>query len=156
RALLYGSGSRKIRFPYRAAGTQGYYTEPWEGILANIERRYAETTSDAVRQQLEAFMTTLPCAACDGTRLRPESLAVTVAGRSLGDVVRMSVAEALEFCSALPLADAGAACGDGAEASDALPAAIAGPILKEVLDRLRFLRDVGLEYLTLGRSAETL
>src|SRR5690606_37208994 len=69
---------------------------------------------------------------------------------------RMSVAEALEFFSALPLADAGAASGDGAEASDALPAAIAGPILKEVLDRLRFLRDVGLEYLTLGRSAETL
>jgi len=156
RALLYGSGSRKIRFPYRAGGTQGYYTEPWEGILANIERRYAETTSDAVRQQLEEFMTTLPCTACDGTRLRPESLAVTVAGRSLGDVVRMSVAEALEFFSALPLADAGAASGDGAEASDALPAAIAGPILKEVLDRLRFLRDVGLEYLTLGRSAETL
>ena len=155
-ALLYGSGSRKIRFPYRAGGTQGYYNEPWEGVLANIERRYAETTSDAVREQLEEFMTTLPCQACNGTRLRPESLAVTVAGRSLGEVVEMSVVEALEFFSSLPVGDAGAASGNGAAAPEMLPAAVAGPILKEVLDRLRFLRDVGLEYLTLGRSAETL
>ena len=156
RAVLHGSGSRKIRFPYRAGGTQGYYSEPWEGVLANIERRYAETTSDSVRQQLDEFMTTLPCQACNGARLRPESLAVTVAGRSLGEIIEMSVVEAFEFFSGLPVGEAGAAAGNGATAPDVLPAAVAGPILKEVLDRLRFLRDVGLEYLTLGRSAETL
>jgi excinuclease ABC subunit A len=165
RAILHGSGSRKIRFPYRAGGTQGHYSEPWEGVLANIKRRYEETTSEAVRQQLEEYMTTLPCDACRGTRLRPESLAVTVAGRSIGEVIEMSVAEALDFFTALPLDGAAPsgrgrdAAGDGAAApvaAEALPAAVAGPILKEVTDRLRFLRDVGLEYLTLGRSAETL
>src|SRR5690606_495578 len=143
RAVLHGSGSRKIRFPYRAGGTQGHYSEPWEGVLANIERRYAETTSDSVRQQLDEFMTTLPCQACNGARLRPESLAVTVAGRSLGEIIEMSVVEAFEFFSGLPVGEAGAAAGNGATAPDVLPAAVAGPILKEVLDRLRFLRDVG-------------
>src|SRR5690606_13875386 len=91
RVVLEGSGNRKIRFPYRAGGTRGHYSEPWEGVLANIGRRYEETASEAVRQQLDEYMTTLPCRSCGGARLRPESLAVTVAGRSIGEVIELSV-----------------------------------------------------------------
>ncbi len=141
--ILYGSGTRKLKFPYRAGGASGSYSEPWEGVLGNVMRRYEETTSEAVREQLDAFMTTQPCRVCGGSRLKPESLAVTVGGRSIGVVVDLSVAEALTFF-------------DEVAQSTSLPAEIAGPILKEVRERLRFLVNVGLEYLTLGRSAETL
>jgi excinuclease ABC subunit A len=106
-------------------------------------RRYQETSSESVREQLEAYMTTLPCRTCRGARLRPESLAVTVSGRSIGDVVSLSITDALSFF------------GDLAGSAD-LPQEVAGPILKEVRERLQFLVNVGLEYLTLGRSAETL
>jgi excinuclease ABC subunit A len=143
RAILEGSGARKLRFPYRTGGASGTYSEAWEGVLANVKRRYDETTSEPVREQLSAFMTALPCRSCAGSRLRRESLAVTVAGRSLGDVVGLSVADALDFF------------GDLQQAAG-LPAEVAGPVLKEVTDRLRFLADVGLDYLTLGRSAESL
>ncbi len=115
----------------------------WTGILRDVEQRYRDTTSDSVRSQLDEYMSTLPCTVCGGTRLRPESLAVHVAGTSLGQVVDMSVQEALAFFE--PIARDGS-----------LPPEIAGPILKEVTERLSFLTDVGLEYLTLGRSAETL
>jgi excinuclease ABC subunit A len=141
--ILNGSGRRKLKFPYRAGGAAGSYSEPWEGVLANVMRRYEETTSDAVREQLEEFMMTLPCRACGGTRLKPESRAVTVGGRGIGEVVQLSVADALGFFS-------------GLAASASLTIEIAGPILKEVRERLSFLVNVGLEYLTLGRSAETL
>src|SRR5690606_12331229 len=144
-AILHGSAGEPIRFPFRTGGKQGHYSEPWEGVLANVQRRYEETTSDTVREQLAEFMSVLPCTACRGTRLRADSLAVTIAGRSLGDVVEMSVAAALEFFDSLPF-----------EGEGALPAEIAGPILKEVRERLQFLVNVGLDYLTLGRSAETL
>ena len=141
--ILHGSGGRKIKFPYRAGGAAGTYSEPWEGVLGNVMRRYEETTSDSVREQLDAFMTTQPCRTCGGSRLKKESLAVTVGGRSLGAVVDLSVSESLSFF-------------DSIAGSTSLPQEIAGPILKEVRERLRFLVNVGLEYLTLGRSAETL
>jgi excinuclease ABC subunit A len=141
--ILHGSGRKKVKFPYRAGGAAGAHSEPWEGVLANVMRRYDETTSETVRAQLEEFMMTLPCGTCGGSRLRQESLGVTVGSRSLGDVVHLSVADALGFFSDL-------------SSSTALPAEIAGPILKEVRERLQFLSNVGLEYLTLGRSAETL
>ncbi len=141
--ILNGSGKRKINFPYKAGGAAGTYSEAWEGVLANVMRRYEETTSDAVREQLDAFMMTLPCTVCGGRRLRKESLAVTVGGHSIGAVVEMSIARALTLFDEL-----------GGSAS--LPAEIAGPILKEVRERLRFLTNVGLEYLTMGRSAESL
>ncbi|MBR9989808.1 MAG: excinuclease ABC subunit UvrA, partial [Gemmatimonadetes bacterium] len=121
----------------------GSYSEPWEGVLTNVMRRYEETTSDSVREQLQEFMMTLPCSTCGGSRLKQESLAVTVGGRSIGDAVHMSVADALAFFTDL-------------SSSTSLPVEIAGPILKEVRERLQFLANVGLEYLTLGRSAETL
>jgi excinuclease ABC subunit A len=115
----------------------------WAGILKDVEQRYKETTSDSIREQLEEYMSTLPCTLCSGARLRAESLAVTVSGRSLGDVVGMPIDEALGFFSALRVLPD-------------LSMEIAGPILKEVEERLSFLINVGLEYLTLGRSAETL
>ncbi|MGH7575993.1 MAG: excinuclease ABC subunit UvrA, partial [Longimicrobiales bacterium] len=142
-AILDGSNGKKIRFPYRAGGASGTYTEAWEGVLANVARRYEESTSENVREQLEAYMTTLPCRSCGGRRLRGESLAVTVGGRSIADVVGMSIANALAFF-------------DGLARDASLPAEIAGPILKEVRERLHFLVNVGLEYLTMGRSAESL
>ena len=149
-ALLFGSGEQSIEFPYRTGGKEGSYAEPWEGVLANVMRRYEETGSDAVREQLQDYMVARSCRACGGHRLRPESLAVTVAGRSIGEVTDLSVVEALRFFESLRLTDE--APGDPA----ALPAQVARPILKEVTERLRFLANVGLEYLTLGRSAETL
>src|SRR5690606_30912975 len=95
--ILNGSGKRKVKFPYRAGGAAGSYSEPWEGVLTNVMRRYEETTSDTVREQLQEFMMTLPCRTCAGSRLKPESLAVTVGGRSIGDIVQMSVGDALAF-----------------------------------------------------------
>ncbi len=158
-AILFGSGEMKIRFPYRKgsgrkgskkrkkAEDQGYYEDYWEGVVANVERRYQETSSDSVRKQLEDYMSTLACHACRGSRLQPTSLGVTVAGRSLGDVVELSIGEAAEFFASVPV-------GNGEPG--ALHEEIAGPILKEVTERIRFLQDVGLNYLTLGRGAGTL
>jgi excinuclease ABC subunit A len=149
RAILHGSGTMKLRFPYKSGSGKfdGHYEDRWEGVVANVARRYAETQSDTVRAQLEEYMSTLPCTVCDGSRLRPESLGVTVGGRSLGEVVDLPVADAAAFFETLPV---------GGRKNGALPAEIAGPILKEVVERLRFLRDVGLDYLTLGRSAGSL
>ncbi|HEX2094961.1 MAG TPA: excinuclease ABC subunit UvrA [Longimicrobiaceae bacterium] len=115
----------------------------WGGILRDIEQRYRESSSDSLREQLEEYMSVLPCTTCGGARLRPESLAVTVGGRSLGEIVAFPVNEALDFFRGL---------GELRH----LPKDIAAPILKEVTERLSFLVNVGLEYLTLGRSAETL
>jgi excinuclease ABC subunit A len=148
-ALLHGSGGMKIRFPYKSGSGKfkGHYEDHWEGVVANVARRYQETKSEAVRSQLEEYMSTLPCTACNGSRLRPEALAVTVGGRSLGQIVDLSIAEIAGFFASLNV---------GGRKAGALPAEIAGPILKEVRERLRFLRDVGLDYLTLGRAAGSL
>jgi excinuclease ABC subunit A len=119
----------------------------WEGVLRNIERRYQESDSDAVRLELQEYMIEVPCGDCQGRRLKPESLAVTVEGRNIGEVVELPVTETLAFFERVPVR------GDG---KPGLDPEIAGPILKEVRERLRFLVDVGLDYLTLGRSAESL
>ena len=119
----------------------------WEGIVAHVQRRYDETSSDSVRTELEAFMVAAACPACKGRRLRPESLAVTLHGQNIGDVVGQSVVDALTFFETVPVRSAG---------HPGLDPGIAGPILKEVRERLRFLVDVGLDYLTLNRSAESL
>jgi excinuclease ABC subunit A len=147
KGLLYGLGERKLRFRYESEKSRGDYESAWEGILANVERRYRETSSDAVRTQLEEYMTLKPCSACGGRRLRPESLSVLIAGRSIGDVTAMSVSDALAFAEGLELRAPG---------RPGLDPEIAIPILKEVKDRLRFLGNVGLDYLTLGRAAATL
>ena len=119
----------------------------WEGILSNVQRRHSETESDSIRLELEEFMTAAACTACAGKRLKPESLAVTVAGRSIGDIVEYPIVDTLTFFDAVPVRGPG---------SPGLDPEIAGPILKEVRERLRFLVDVGLDYLTLNRSAESL
>jgi excinuclease ABC subunit A len=140
--LMYGMDSRP-NGKAAAASARGAKKVKWAGIIRDVEQRYRESSSDSVREMLEEYMSTLACTVCGGARLRPESLAVTVGGRSIGDVVAMPVAEALEFFGIV----------------DTLPHIsrdIAGPILKEVRERLSFLVNVGLEYLTLGRSAETL
>jgi len=119
----------------------------WEGVLTNVERRYDESDSDTVRMELQEFMIEVPCSECGGQRLKRESLAVTIQERSIGDVVELPVTEALQFFERVPVRRNG---------TPGLDPEIAGPILKEVRERLRFLVDVGLDYLTLGRAAESL
>ncbi|MFL5529416.1 MAG: excinuclease ABC subunit UvrA [Gemmatimonadaceae bacterium] len=138
--LLYGTGGKSGR-RVDTSGTN------WEGIVSNIQRRYDETESDSVRVELEEYMQARACTTCGGRRLKPESLAVTLAGQNIGDVVALSITDALRFFESVPVR------GDG---KPGLDPEIAAPILKEVRERLRFLNDVGLEYLTLGRSAESL
>ncbi len=138
--LLYGTGGKSGR----RADTSGTH---WEGIISNIQRRYDETESDSVRLELEEYMQASACTTCGGRRLKPESLAVTLAGKNVGDLVQLSITDALTFFENVPVR------GNG---KPGLDPEIAAPILKEVRERLRFLNDVGLEYLTLGRSAESL
>jgi excinuclease ABC subunit A len=158
-AVLLGSGTMKIRFPYKSGSGKfdGHYEDRWEGVVTNVARRYQETKSDAVRTQLEEYMSTLACTACHGSRLKTDSRAVTVGGKSLGEIVDMSIAEAIDFFETLPVEARG---GKKRRARKGgvlpLPAEIARPILKEVGERLRFLGDVGLNYLMLGRAAGTL
>jgi excinuclease ABC subunit A len=147
RVLLQGVPGRSLTYQYATERWHGEYQSGWEGVLRQVERRYRETTSDSVRAQLEEFMVEQVCPTCRGQRLRPESLSVHVAGRSLGDVVALSVTDALAFFESVPVRGPGRA---------GLDREIAGPILKEVLDRLRFLANVGLDYLTLGRGAASL
>ncbi len=145
RALLHGAPGR---FRFSVDGGRGKdFESEWEGVLKNVERRYRESASDSIRESLEEYMIEQPCQSCGGKRLRPESLAVLVYARSIGDVVDLPVSKALAFFESIPLRANGTAGVDPE---------IAGPILKEVADRLRFLRDVGLDYLTLGRGATSL
>jgi excinuclease ABC subunit A len=144
KALLEGIPGKTLQFRTGGRGG-GRYESEWEGIVNNVARRYHETTSDAVRLQLEEYMTEVACATCGGQRLRPESLSVLVGGIGIGTVVDLPVRRALESFAGLRVG------GEGG-----LDPEIAGPILKEVTDRLQFLCDVGLEYLTLSRSASSL
>ena len=134
--LLFGTSKKK-----------GEDQSRWEGILSNVQRRYTETTSDSIRSDLEAYMVVAECPDCNGKRLKKESLAVTIHGRNVGEFTECSAADALAFALSVPVR------GNG---KPGLDEGIAGPILKEVSERLRFLVDVGLDYLTLDRSAESL
>src|SRR5947208_3255835 len=141
--LLNGSGRQKIRFRYRNQyGMRRHYEAPFEGVLANVQRRYDETESDFVKQELEKYMSERPCPACGGARLKPESLAVTVADRNIAGVTSLSVTDAMEFFERLDLSER--------------ERTIARGILKEIRERLQFMVDVGLDYLTLERPATTL
>ncbi|MDQ6742824.1 MAG: excinuclease ABC subunit UvrA [Candidatus Dormibacteraeota bacterium] len=141
--LLNGTGPRKIRFNYRNQyGQRRHYEAAFEGVLANVQRRYGETESEYLKAELEKYMSERPCPTCGGTRLKPESLAVTVVGRNIADVSRLSVTQADAFFGDLTLTER--------------EETIARGILKEIRERLRFMIDVGLDYLTLERSATTL
>jgi excinuclease ABC subunit A len=147
KAILHGAPGKTFTYQYHSEKWHGSYESGWKGVLQHVERRYRDTASDSVREQLEEFMVEQPCPTCGGRRLKPESLSVLVGGKSIGDVVVLSVTDALEFFMALPIR------GNGKRGLDP---GIAKPILKEVVDRLRFLSNVGLDYLTLERSAVTL
>jgi excinuclease ABC subunit A len=143
-AILYGSGEEKIRMAYDD-GLRAYeINKPFEGVIRNLERRYKETDSEWAREEIGRYMSETPCEVCKGDRLKPEALAVKIADNHIAEATRRSVREALAWFQALP------------EKLNAKQNEIAGRILKEINDRLRFLLDVGLEYLTLSRSSGTL
>src|SRR5438093_760314 len=140
--VLYGSReSVYVKYKNRYGRQRSYWTT-FEGILPNIERRYAETESDAAREKLEQFMREIPCRACKGQRLRPETLAVTIGDRNISDVTDLSIRDALAFTHDMGLSER--------------EKMIAERLVKEIRARLGFLVDVGLDYLTLGRAAGTL
>src|SRR5207249_4547975 len=149
KVVLSGAPGKTLTFQYDSERWHGEYESGWDGVLKHVERRYRETASDSVREQLEEYMIEQACPTCGGKRLRPESLSVLLHGKSIGAVVDLPVTDALAFFESIPLRGNGRTAGG-------LDPDIARPILKEVNDRLRFLRDVGLEYLTLGRSADSL
>ncbi|PZQ79597.1 MAG: excinuclease ABC subunit A [Ancylobacter novellus] len=142
--ILHGSGSEAIRFVYDD-GMRAYETsKTFEGIITNLERRWRETESDWAREEIGKYFSAVPCAACNGYRLKPEALAVKIAGQHIGQAAQLSVRNALEWFGSLP--------GLLTEKQNE----IAVRILKEIRERLAFLLDVGLDYLTLARASGTL
>lgn len=142
-ALLYGSGEERFHFRYtNMFGEDKEYFVPFEGVMPLLARRYHETDSDEMRESYENYMTEIPCKACHGARLKPETLAVTVGGKNIDEVTRMTIRQADAFFLQLTLTQR--------------ETKIARQILKEIHARLKFLLDVGLDYLTLSRSAGTL
>ncbi|MCR4431754.1 MAG: excinuclease ABC subunit UvrA [Tepidanaerobacteraceae bacterium] len=141
--ILYGS-SEPIEFTYesRFGDNSRHFRGYFEGVVNNLKRRYQETGSEWSREEIEEYMSAKPCPACRGTRLKPESLAVTVRGKSIADVTAFSIREAIEFFETLPLTPR--------------EEMIAHQVLKEIRNRLRFLVDVGLDYLTLDRPSGSL
>ena len=140
--ILYGTKGEKLKLTYERENGHGTLMQPFEGIINNLERRYKETQSDAMRRDLEDCMGERPCPDCGGKRLRKEALAVTVGGINIDTFCRKSVTEALDFVDHLELSDQ--------------KMLIADRILKEIKNRLGFLQSVGLQYLTLSRAAATL
>ena len=140
--LLFGTGKETLKMTYSSDRWSGTYTGGWEGVIPNLMRRYHQTKSGRIRDWIEQFMRMSPCPTCGGARLKKESMAITVGGQNLGNFSKMSIKDALTFITALKLT--------GSEEI------IAEQILKEVRERLGFLVNVGLDYLTLDRSATTL
>ncbi len=143
-AILYGTGSEAVTFVYDDGMRSFKTTKPFEGVINNIERRWKESDSAWVREELGRYQSDHPCEACNGFRLKPQALAVKIAGLHIGEVSRMSIREAGEWFEALP------------EKLTAKQNEIANRILKEIRDRLKFLNDVGLDYLALSRNSGTL
>ena len=140
--ILYGTKGEKLKLTYERENGHGTLMQPFEGIINNLERRYKETQSDAMRRDLEDCMSERPCPDCGGKRLQKEALAVTVGGINIDTFCRKSVTEALDFVDHLELSEQ--------------KMLIADRILKEIKNRLGFLQSVGLQYLTLSRAAATL
>lgn len=139
--LLYGNHGEKLDLEYSTRTFQGQYQSSFEGVICNLERRYAETTSDYTKSEIEKYMVTKPCSTCGGKRLKKEALAVTVGGKNIYELCEMSIENLYAFVEKLDLGTA---------------TPIGEPILKEIKARLNFLRNVGLNYLTLSRTAATL
>lgn len=141
-AVLYGTGGETLDLVRETAFGKTMYKNKFEGIIPNLERRFRETKSAWIKQEIESFMNEIPCDHCHGDRLSPISLAVTVGGLNIAELCKMSVTKSLEFFESLKLPEKSSV--------------IAAPILKEIKNRLMFLKNVGLEYLTLARSSGTL
>lgn len=143
-AILFGTGRKSITFVYDD-GLRTYKTvKPFEGVIGNLERRWRETDSSMIREELERYMSRKPCPVCEGYRLKPEALAVKIAGKHISQSAELSIRDAGVWFDALP------------DHMSDKQNEIAGRILKEIRERLKFLNDVGLDYLTLSRGSGTL
>jgi excinuclease ABC subunit A len=140
--FLYGSGKEEIKFYFERDDRRHFYSRPFEGIIPNLERRYHETNSYQIREEIEKYMSIRSCPACGGTRLKSLSLAVRVGGRAINEITSLSIEKVYKFFHELKLKPK--------------EMSIAQRILKEIRDRLGFLRSVGLDYLTIDRSSSTL
>lgn len=140
--FLHGSGAEEIQFYFDRDDRRHFYRRPFEGVIPNLNRRYHETDSSYIRETVERFMNIRPCPQCDGARLRPESLAVRIDGKSIAEVTSHSIEKALEYFEGLALADQEKLIGHR--------------ILKEITERLGFLMSVGLHYISLERATSTL
>lgn len=140
--IFYGTGKKKLEMTRTNGYGTGTYSAPFEGIINNLERRYKESNSDYAKEEIANYMNDIECPSCHGERLKPEALAVTVGGRNISEITKMSITELLDFIQQLELSE-----------RDHM---IADAVLKEIRERLQFLCSVGLEYLTLSRSAGTL
>jgi len=140
--LIYGTNGKEIKVYYKGQRGEGVYDVAFEGLIKNVERRYRETGSDAMKAEYETFMRITPCHACKGQRLKREALAVTIGGENIYEVTAMSIENLQEFLNGLELTE--------------VQKMIGGQILKEIRSRIGFLIDVGLEYLTLSRAAGSL
>ncbi|WP_054030868.1 excinuclease ABC subunit UvrA [Desulfatitalea tepidiphila] len=141
-ALFYGSGDTVIRFSVDRDSGQHLYNNPFEGLIPQLQRRYHETESAQIREELQTYMAFLPCAVCNGARLKPESLAVKIQHHAIHQVTTLSIDQAIDFFQSLRL--------------EGKKAVVAEKIVKEITERLQFLSHVGLSYLTLDRAAHTL
>ena len=144
KVFLHGSGDQEIKFRYDDGGRVYQVTRGFEGVIPKMQRRYRETDSSWVREEFENYQNNQPCGSCNGFRLRPEALAVKIANLHVGELVQMSIRDALSWCEGVP------------EHLSDQKNQIAAAILKEIRERLGFLNNVGLEYLTLSRNAGTL
>ena len=144
KVFLHGSGDQEIKFRYDDGGRVYQVTRGFEGVIPNMQRRYRETDSSWVREEFENYQNNQPCGSCNGFRLRPEALAVKIANLHVGELVQMSIRDALSWCEGVP------------EHLSDQKNQIGAAILKEIRERLGFLNNVGLEYLTLSRNAGTL
>jgi excinuclease ABC subunit A len=134
RVILYGSGAQVVDFRYQDSSQLWKTRKPFEGVIPNLKRRFLETSSEHSREEIEAFMSNRTCESCKGARLRPESLHVKVGQRNIHEVTTLSIGEAINFFRDLDLKEK--------------EREIGSRILKEIKERLGFLRDVGLDYLT--------
>ena len=142
RVFLHGSGTEEIDFSFGRDDRRHFYRKPFEGVIPNLNRRYHETNSSVSRDEIERFMNIRPCPQCNGARLRPESLAVKIDGKSISDVTSLSIDKALAFFEALKLSEKEEVIGQR--------------ILKEITRRLGFLKSVGLNYISVDRATSTL
>ena len=142
RMLMYGNGGEKIDLSYQTRSFSGSYKTSWEGFVVNLQRRYSQTSSDGVKYDIERYMRTAPCTVCGGKRLKKEALSVYLGGKNIWDLCEMSVDKLYEFVDNLSLTET--------------EHMIADAIVKEIKNRIGFLRNVGLNYLTLARTANTL